>query len=370
MTPPHLFSELRIGGVTLQNRIAVAPMSQYSAFDGLPGPWHLQHLGSLSLGGAGLVMIEFCAVSLQGRLTHGCLSLCSDKHESEIGKLIGAIRAMAPGVRIGMQLGHSGRKGSTMPPWSGGNSLGAGDGAWTTLAPSAIAFRDDAAIPSEMTTVDIRELRKAFKGAVSRAIRCEIDCLEIHVVHGSLLHQFLSPLSNHRTDEYGVQSNGRLIREIVEDARSIWPLDRALGVRLCFSDGIDGGLRPADSRVLAVELERLGVDYFCASSGGLIFPAAAPQEPGYQVDLAHALKAVVRVPVRTSGLITDPVHAEAIIQERRADFVAVGRGFLDDPRWGWHAARKLSASLQLPAPYRAVADGRWPALLQRPNIVQ
>jgi len=359
---PILFKPIRMGGVDLSNRIVVAPMSQYQGFEGKPSNWHRQHLGSLALGGASLLMVEATAVTMDGRLTPGCLCLSTDEQQGALAELVAFIRSVGASCAIGLQLSHAGRKGSVWRPWEGGGPLSPGEGGWPTVAPSALPFRDGDHPPTEMSLTDIDELTQAFTSSAERAFAAGVDVVELHAVHGSLLHQFLSPLTNHRTDRYGGDGKARLIEQIVGRIVAVCPRDRAFGVRLAVSDGVPGGLSVEDATPVATRLGELGISYICISTGGNTPPSGFPTAPCYQAALAGVVKRALNIPVRVAGLIVSPFHAEVLIAGGDADLVAIGRGFLDDPRWGWHAADSLGSASARPAPYLRVSDGQWPGV--------
>jgi 2,4-dienoyl-CoA reductase-like NADH-dependent reductase (Old Yellow Enzyme family) len=365
----HLFSPLTIGGLTLVNRIAVSPMCQYSAENGAANDWHLQHLGSLSLSGAGLVIVEQTAVEPAGRISHGCLGLYSDANEAALARVVGFCRR-AGVAALGIQLAHSGRKGSAKLPWEGGGPLPPDAGAWTTAAPSAIPFNNHWPSPEALDEAGLARIRDAHAGAARRAERLGFDLVELLAAHGFLLHSFLSPITNRRTDRYGgsLANRMRYPLEVAAAIREVWPRQKALGMRITGTDWVEGGVTPDEAGIFAGKLSDIGFDYVCVSSGG-ISPAARPGiAPGYQVPFAAAVKKASDIAVQAVGMIADPHQAEAIIAEGRADCVALARAFLDDPRWGWHAADALGADVACPPQYARSRPNLWPgATLAHPH---
>ena len=364
----HLFSPITIGGVTLINRIAVSPMCQYSAVDGAANDWHLQHLGSLSLSGTGLVIVEQTAVEPIGRISHGCLGLYSDANEAALARIIGFCRR-AGSAALGIQLAHSGRKGSAKLPWEGGGPLSAAS-AWPTAAPSAIPFDKSWAAPEALAEAGLMRIRDAHAAAARRAERLGFDLVELLAAHGFLLHSFLSPIVNRRTDSYGgsLANRMRYPLEVAAAIREVWPRRKALGMRITGTDWVDGGITPDEAGIFAGKLRDIGFDYVCVSSGG-ISPTARPAiAPGYQVPLAAAVKKASGIAVQAVGMIVDPHQAEAIVADGHADCVALARGFLDDPRWAWHAAAALGADAAYPPQYLRARPEHWPgAALAHPH---
>jgi 2,4-dienoyl-CoA reductase-like NADH-dependent reductase (Old Yellow Enzyme family) len=360
-TTRALFEPLSLGGITLANRIAVSPMCQYSAENGAANDWHLQHLGSLSLSGAGLVIVEQTAVEPVGRITHGCLGLYSDANEAALARVVGFCRR-AGSTALGIQLAHAGRKGSAKLPWEGGGPLPPEAGAWTNAAPSAVPFDNHWPAPQALDEVGLGRIRDAHAAAARRADRLGFDLVELLGAHGFLLHSFLSPIANRRTDAYGgsLANRMRYPLEVAAAIREVWPRRKALGMRITGTDWVDGGITPDEAGILAGKLSAIGFDYVCVSSGG-ISPAARPAiTPGYQVPLAAAVKEASGIVVQTVGMIVDPHQAEAIVADGHADCVALARGFLDDPRWAWHAAAALGADAFYPPQYLRARPEHWP----------
>jgi 2,4-dienoyl-CoA reductase-like NADH-dependent reductase (Old Yellow Enzyme family) len=355
---PKIFTPLQLGGVTLPNRLVISPMCQYSAADGCMTDWHMVHLGHLAYSGAGLMVIEATGVTREGRITHGCTGLYSDENEAAMSRVVQACRRLSQNP-IGVQLAHAGRKASTHVTWKGGKWLGPGDSPWQTVAPSPIPFGEGYHVPHEMTVAEIKTLVENFVAAALRAKRIGLDAVELHSAHGYLLHQFLSPLSNQRTDEYG-KNRMKAPLEIAAAVREVWPKERALGARISGSDWMDGGLGPDDAVAYAKELKRLGYDYVCVSSGALSPLARMKVEPNYQVPFAERVKKAVDIKVRAVGMIADPEQAEEIVASGKADMIAMARAFLDNPRWVWHAAERFGVKLDYPPQYARSRGDLWP----------
>jgi 2,4-dienoyl-CoA reductase-like NADH-dependent reductase (Old Yellow Enzyme family) len=364
----RLFTPITLGGVTFANRIAVSPMCQYSANEGAPNDWHAQHLASLSMSGAGLLIVEMTAVEPEGRITPHCLGLYSDSCEAAFEPILATCRRWGI-AKLGIQLAHAGRKGSVKVPWEGGAPLAAGEGAWQTYASSAIPFDEGWHTPQALDEAGLARIRDGFAASARRADRLGFELVELHGAHGYLLHNFVSPISNRRSDAYGgsLENRMRFPLEVAAAVRAVWPRDKALGMRITGSDWIDGGLTPEDAAVFANELRGIGFDYVCVSSGGVSPQARVAIGPGYQVPFAEIVKKESTIAVQSVGLIVDPHLAEAIIAEGRADCVALARGFLDDPRWGWHAADALGAEIAHPPQYHRARPKLWPgaALVRR-----
>jgi 2,4-dienoyl-CoA reductase-like NADH-dependent reductase (Old Yellow Enzyme family) len=363
---PKLFTPITLGGVTLPNRVVVAPMCQYSADDGSMTAWHDMHLGQLAISGAGLLVVEATGVTREGRITHGCTGLYSDANEAAMKKAVERIRTFSK-IPLGVQLAHAGRKASTQPPFAGGRPLAAGESPWQTVGPSPIPFGDGWHIPHELSVSEIKNLATSFAASAERARRIGFDAIEMHSAHGYLLHQFLSPLSNQRKDAYG-KDRMKFPLEVAGALRAAWPKERCLGARITASDWADGGFGPDDAVAYAKELKRIGFDYVCVSSGALVPHARIPVSAGYQVPFAKKVKASAPIAVRAVGMIVDPVQAEEIVRSGAADMVALARGFLDDPRWVWHAAERLGVTLDYPPQYARSRPDAWPgAQIARPR---
>ena len=353
-----LFTPLELGGITLPNRIVISPMCQYSADDGCLSDWHLVHLGHLSYSGAGLMILEATHVTREGRITHQCAGLYSEHNEAAMKKVIDACRRLSKNP-IGVQLGHAGRKASSQVPWEGREWLREDQSPWRTVAPSAIAYGEGWHTPHELSIGEIRVLIDAFAASTARAKRIGFDVVELHSAHGYLLHQFWSPLSNRRTDAYG-KDRLKFPLEVARAMREAWPRERALGARISANDWIPGGLGPDDAVTYARELERIGFDYVCPSSGALVPQARIPIAPGYQVPFAEKVKKATGIKVQAVGMIAEPRQAQEILASGRADMVVMARAFLDNPRWPWHAAEQLGVELAYPPQYARSRHDLWP----------
>jgi 2,4-dienoyl-CoA reductase-like NADH-dependent reductase (Old Yellow Enzyme family) len=347
----QLFSPLRLRDVTFRNRIFVSPMCMYSAENGVPNDWHLVHLGSRAVGGAALVMVEATGVSAEGRISPGDTGLWNDAQVEAFRRITEfiALRGAVPGI----QLAHAGRKASTHVPWKGGRPLAAHEGAWTTLAPSALPFDEGFPAPREMTASDIERVVSEFADAAGRAVRAGFRVVEIHAAHGYLLHEFHSPLSNRRTDMYGgsLENRTRLTLRIAEAVRSVWPAGWPLFVRISATDWVEGGWDLSQSIELSKLLKRAGVDLVDCSSGGNVPKAKIPLGPGYQVPFAEAIRREAGIATGAVGMITEPRQAEEIVARGRADAVIMARAFLRDPYWPLHAAEELGADVEWPVQY-------------------
>lgn len=355
--PTHIFSPIRVGQLDLPNRIAVAPMCQYSADDGSASDWHLQHWMNLAMSGAGMVTVEMTDVERRGRITHGCHGLYSDHNEAAARRTLDAARRVAaPGTRIGVQLAHAGRKASCRVPWEGGGPLQPGEDSWQTVSASAVPYDSDWHTPAALDEAGIAEVVAAFAAGAARAGRAGFDFIEVHSAHGYLLSQFLSPLSNHRTDAFGGTLENRLrfplmvVRAVLDAVPGMM-----VGARLSVTDWVEGGLTVEEGVAVARAYRDAGLAYICASSGGNSPLQKIPSGPGYQVHLAEAVRAGTGIATRAVGLIDEPRHADEIVRSGRADLVALGRAFLADPRWAWRAAATLGADITPPPQYaRAV----------------
>ena len=364
-----LLTPFDIGPVTLKNRIVVAPMCQYSATDGTMSDWHLMHLGSMAVSGAGLTVIEATGVTREGRISHGCTGLYTDDNEAAMKRVVDAFRRVSRNP-VGVQLGHAGRKASVQPPFEGGAPLGAHQSPWQTIAPSAIPFADGWHTPAELDEAGIKALADAFAQAAVRARRAGLDAIEMHSAHGYLLHQFLSPHSNTRKDRYGgsLENRMRAPLEVAEALRASWPKERCIGARITASDWVEGGFGPEDAVAYAGKLRGIGFDYACVTSGGGVSHAKIQVGPGYQVPFAEQVKKGSGIATRAVGMIVDPEQAEEILASGKADMVALARGLLDNPRWVWHAAEKFGVKLDLPPQYGRTRWDAWPgAALVRPK---
>jgi len=348
----RLFSPITLGKLPLENRIVIAPMCQYSAVHGKATAWHRIHLGQLALSGAGLLIMEATAVEAAGRITPEDLGLWNDDTEQALGEVLKDVRKYSQ-MPLGIQLAHAGRKASTEAPWHGGGFLQPEEGGWQPSAPSAIPFNATDSQPLALTKERIEEIKQAFIDSAIRVDRLGIDLIEIHAAHGYLLHEFLSPLSNLRDDEYGgsLENRQRLILDIFREVRRVFPAHKPVGVRISATDWVAGGWDLTQSIALSKTLAEAGCAYIHVSSGGLSPQQKISVEPGYQVPFAAEIKKAVAIPVIAVGLITEPEQAEAILAEQEADLVALARGMLYDPRWPWHAAAKLGATVHAPEQY-------------------
>jgi 2,4-dienoyl-CoA reductase-like NADH-dependent reductase (Old Yellow Enzyme family) len=353
---PRLFEPITLRGLTLPNRIMVSPMCQYSAVDGSATDWHVAHLGSLALSGAGLLCLEATAVTAEGRITPGDLGLYSDDNEQALARVVGTLRAAAP-IKLAIQLGHAGRKASSHAPWDGGKLVPIGQGGWPPAAPSAVPHADGESAPRAFALDELPRLREAFANAARRAARLGFDAIELHCAHGYLLHQFLSPVSNRRDDAYGgsLANRMRFPLEAFDAVRAAFPADRPVGVRVSATDWLEGSAPESWTVESTVEfgraLKERGCDWLDVSSGGISPRQKIMPGPGYQVPFAEIVRTETGLPTIAVGLITEPRQAEAILEAGRADMVALARAFLYDPRWPWHAAAALGGQVDGPRQY-------------------
>lgn len=346
-----LFTPLSFGPLTLPNRIVIAPMCQYSADgEGSATDWHLMHLGALAVSGAGLLTLEASAVSAEGRITATDLGLYSDANEAALGRVLDATRKHAA-MPVAIQLAHAGRKASSRAPWAGGQQVPVGEpGGWQAVAPSALAHGGQEQVPTALDAAGLRKIRDDFAAAAKRAARLGIAAIEIHAAHGYLLHQFLSPLANRRTDEYGgsLENRMRFPLEVFDAVRAAFPADRAVWARISASDWVDGGWDVEQSIAFTQALKARGSAAIHVSSGGVSPQQAIKLGPGYQVPFAQQVKEATGLPTIAVGLITEAKQAEAIVASGQADAVALARAMLYDPRWPWHAAAELGAKVTVP----------------------
>ncbi|MDE3253491.1 MAG: NADPH dehydrogenase NamA [Bacteroidota bacterium] len=347
-----LFEPLCIGSITLQNRIAVSPMCEYSSEDGFANDWHLVHLGSRAVGGAGLLISEACAVSPEGRITAHDLGIWKDAHISELERITRFIRSQ--GSVAGIQLAHAGRKASCSQPWMGGKQIAIHEGGWQVVAPSAIPFTEDTMLPEAVTIEKIHQIIDDFRQAAIRSRKAGFQVLEIHAAHGYLLHQFYSPLSNRRTDRYGgsFENRIRLLMEIVAAVQEVWPSDLPLMVRISATDWTVGGWDLSDSVLLAGKLKEQGVHLIDCSSGGNVPHAKIPAGPGYQVAFAREIKLKTGILTGAVGLITGAEQAEQILNDGSADLILLAREMLRDPYFPLHAASQLKHDWEWPVQYQ------------------
>ena len=366
---PKLFTPLQIGPVTASNRIAVAPMCQYSADDGSMTDWHLQHLMNLAMSGAGLVMIEATGVERRGRITHGCVGLYSDANERAMARVLAAARAVQlPGTLFGVQLQHAGRKASSQRPWEGGAALKADQDPWQTVSASEKAFGPQWHTPEALDETGIARTIDAFVQAAKRAVRLGIEVIELHMTHGYLVHQFFSPLSNMRVDHYGgsLENRMRFGLRLMDEVYAAVPKSTAVGVRIAASDWMDGGVTVNDAVTFTAKLKERGAAYACVSSGGLDPAAQVKAGPNYQVGFAAEIKKKTGITTRAVGMIVTPHQAEEILEKGQADQIALARAFLDNPRWGWHAADTLGVDLARPPQYDRARKALWPGSALKP----
>lgn len=349
----RLFESYELRGVTFRNRIGVAPMCMYrAADDGRATDWHLAHLAARGAGGAGLVITEATAVEARGRISRGDLGLWDDSQIEPLARIVRLLEEQ--GAVSGIQLAHAGRKASTRLPAAGSGPLSSEDGGWPVVGASAIAFGEGFPVPQELSRAALSEIRKSFAAAALRARRAGFRFLELHGAHGYLLHSFLSPLSNRRSDEYGGSFDNRIrfAIETLREVRELWPSDRVLALRVSATDWLEGGWTLEETVELARRLEREGLDLLDCSSGGTSAAAHVPLSPGYQVPFAHAVKQQSSLATAAVGLITDARQAEEVVSAGSADLVLLGRELLRNPYWPLHAAAALQAEVPVPFPYR------------------
>jgi 2,4-dienoyl-CoA reductase-like NADH-dependent reductase (Old Yellow Enzyme family) len=354
---PHLFEPLKLRGLRLANRILVSPMCQYSSVDGFANDWHFVHLGSRAVGGAALVFTEASAVTAEGRISVDDLGIWADAQVDGLRRVVQFVRGQ--GAAAGIQLAHSGRKGSTKRPWAGQGALDPTDG-WQPVGPTAEPFADDYPVPRALDAASIRGIVDAFRQAARRALDAGFDLVEVHAAHGYLIHEFLSPLTNHRADQYGgsFDNRVRLSLEVVEAVREVWPDSRPVFVRISASDWVEGGWDIDQSVELSRRLLARGVDLIDCSSGGIVPGARIPIAPGYQVPFAERIRREAGVATGAVGMITTSAQADAIIRDGRADCVLLARELLRDPYWPLRAARELNHPVAWPPQYlRAAPPG-------------
>ena len=347
-----LFTPLKLRGITLRNRIAVSPMCQYSSVDGFATDWHLVHLGSRAVGGAGLVMMEATAVTAEGRITYGDHGLWKDEHIAMLSRITSFIKAQ--GAVAGVQIAHAGRKASCELPWNGGKAIAPdATNGWQIVAPSALSFHEGDPVPHALTKEEIAALTKAFVATAQRALKAGFEVLELHAAHGYLLHEFLSPLSNKRNDDYGgsFENRVRFVLEVTDAVRTVWPENLPLFVRISATDWAEGGWDDTQSVQLAKILKTKGVDLIDCSSGGLVEHAKIPTGPGYQVPFSVRIKQEAAMVTGAVGMITNAEQAEQIIANGEADIVLLARAELHDPYWAHHAAEALLGEARPPVQY-------------------
>jgi len=339
-----LFTPYRLRDLTLKNRIVMSPMCQYSCVDGMANDWHLMHLGARAAGGVGLVMVEATGVSPEGRISPQDMGLWNEEQAQALARVIKFVKAQ--GAHAGVQIAHAGRKASTVPPWEGNHA--ATVGGWEPIGPGDEKFSPAYPQPRAMTTTDIQNVTRQFVRTTELALSAGFDVVEIHMAHGYLLHEFLSPITNHRTDQYGgsLENRMRFALDVARAVRAAWPADKPLFARISASDWIEGGWNVTQSVELARQLKAIGVDLIDCSSGGIAPDAKIEVKPGYQVPFAEKVKAQAGVPTGAVGLITGAAQAEEILAGGKADLVFLARALLDDPHWALHAARELGVEVE------------------------
>lgn len=358
---PHLFDSFTLRDVTFRNRIGVSPMCQYWSEEGMPSDWHLVHLGSRAVGGAGLVIAEASAVEADGRITPRCAGIWSDNHIEPWARVARFVREY--GAVAGMQIAHAGRKGSTAPPWlRGGHDVNVPveKGGWIPVAPSPLPYREGSVTPKELSIAEIHRIRQSFVDAAKRVLSADFRFLELHFAHGYLANEFLSPLTNKRTDVYGgtFENRTRFALETARAVRAVWPEQLPLSVRLSVTDWVEGGWTTEDSVALAKLLKAEGVDIIDCSSGAVVPNVKYPAGPGWQVPLADAVRKGAGIATASVGMIKEPKQADAIIREEKADMVLLASQFLHDAYWPFHASKELQPehALRMPAPYDYVVN--------------
>jgi NADPH2 dehydrogenase len=347
-----LFSPIKLRGLELPNRIMVAPMCQYSAQNGEANDWHFTHINTLALSGAAMFCIEATHVEAIGRITPGCLGLYDDATEAALKPILASVRKHSR-TAVAIQLAHAGRKASSHKPWDGGQQIPVSQGGWQAEGPSAVPHKEGEAPPLALDAPGLARVRDAFVNAARRAERLGIDAIELHSAHGYLLHQFLSPISNKRTDQYGgsLQNRMRYPLEVFDAVRAAFPAEKPVGIKVSATDWVEGGWDLAQTIEYAKELKKRGVDWIDVSSGGVSPLQKIPLGPGYQVPLAQGIKEATGVTTMAVGLITEAKQAEDIVASGKADMVALARAMLYDPRWGWHAAAELGGQVEAPPQY-------------------
>ena len=361
-----LFSPIKLAGVELDNRIVISPMCQYSADDGVGNDWHMTHLGMLSNSGAGMLVIEATHVERRGRITHGCLGIYSDASEAALERIVYHCHHIG-NAKVGIQLAHAGRKASSQRPWEGAKALSDAEDAWPTIGPSAVPFGPGWHTPRAMNEDDMAHVTAAFTDAAKRALRVGFDAIELHFAHGYLLHSFVSPLSNKRNDAYGGSFEGRMRfpLEVVNSVRAAVPRNIPLGARITGTDWVEGGLTADDGVATAKVLKAAGLDYVDVSSANITPDSRWPSDPGFNVPAAARVRSESGLAVRVVGMIAGAQQAEEIVASGKADMVAMGRAFLDDPHWTWRAAQMLGGEVARPPQYARSAPKLWPGATLR-----
>ncbi|MEM6848094.1 MAG: NADH:flavin oxidoreductase/NADH oxidase [Pseudomonadota bacterium] len=357
----HLFSPISFRSLTAKNRVMVAPMCQYSATDGVANAWHVQHISSRAVGGPGIVCIEATHVTAEGRITPYCLGLWNDTQRDALKPVVAGIEAQ--GAIPAIQLAHAGRKASTSQPWTGSQPVAPEDGGWQPIGASPIAMNPGGLVPREMTKDDIAQVVADFVASAKLALEAGFKIVEIHGAHGYLLHSFLSPRANQRTDEYGgsLANRARALVEVTAAVQEVWPDDLPVFVRLSCSDWVEGGLTIADTVEVSKTLKAMGVDLIDCSSGGVDADQHIPLSPGYQVPFARQIRAEADIPTGAVVLITSPEHSESILADGSADLIILARALLADPMWPMRAAKVLKADVSWPLQYERAASAFYPA---------
>ena len=353
-----IFKKIKINKVILKNKITVSPMCQYSAIDGCPSDWHYKHLGKLNLSGAGLLMMESTAINNEGKITHSDLCLKNSKQEKSFKKLFNYLKKLND-TPIGIQLSHAGRKGSSFIPWIKSNTpLDKKNNLWQTFAPSALKKDKNWPIPKELNAKKMELIINDFKNTVRKAKNIGFDCIEIHMAHGYLLHQFLSPISNLRIDEYGgnLKNRFRFPLKIAKEVRKIWPKNKILGARITGTDHLKKGISINESILFVRELKKIGFDYVCVSSGGILTKTNLKIKKGFRVNLCKKIKKKTSIITRTSGLIKDIKYANKIIEKGSADLLAIGRSFINDPMLIYKGAKQMKIKNIIEPQYNRMFD--------------
>ena len=350
-----IFKKLKINNIILKNRIVVSPMCQYSAKDGSPTQWHYKHLESLSETGTSMVLLESTAVEKQGKISLSDICLYNSAHEKKLIKLIKFLKSKND-IKYGIQISHSGRKGSSHEPWIKHNHPLPKKKSWKTFSASPIPRDTGWPIPTEMTKQQIKNLIQKFKSTTERANRINFDCLEVHMAHGYLLHQFFSPISNRRNDEYGgnLVNRMRLLKEIAKEVRKVWPRNKILGARITGTDHVKNGLSIKDAILLAKELKKIGFDYISVSSGGILPLTKMQQYEAFRVKMAKKIKNASKIITTTSGMITDHNISKNIIKNKKIDFITIARIIIKNPRWILQFAKKNKVSNYIPKQYKRI----------------
>ena len=350
-----IFKNLRINGVSLKNRIVISPMCQYSANNGSPTNWHFQHLANLSSSGASMVILESTAVDKQGKISESDMCLYNMTQEKNLKKLIKFLKSKND-IKYGIQISHSGRKGSTYEPWIKHNSPLPKNRSWKTLSSSAIPRAKGWPKPEEMTKLQIKIMIKKFKNTAIRANRVNLDCLEIHMAHGYLLHQFFSPISNKRKDEYGgnFENRSRLLNEIAREVRKVWPSHKILGARITGTDHLKNGISTHDATLLSKSLKKIGFDYVSVSSGGILPFTKMNQYEAFRVNMAQKIKESSKMVTTTSGMITKHNVSENIIKNKKIDFITIARIIIKNPRWIYQLAKRNKIKNYIPKQYKRI----------------